>query len=62
MSKEFTSVTFVKVDVDVMHQISSMCGVRAMPTFQFFKDGEKVDEMLGADVGTLKEKVATLSA
>jgi len=61
MSKEYTNVIFVKVDVDNQDKIAQMCGVRAMPTFQFFKGGKKVDELMGADVTTLKSKVAALA-
>ena len=61
LSKEYTNVIFVKVDVDKQDKIAQMCGVRAMPTFQFFKGGQKVDELKGADVATLKSKVAALA-
>ncbi|KAL7538793.1 hypothetical protein ACHAWF_006216 [Thalassiosira exigua] len=61
MSKEFTNVIFVKVDVDAQEKISQMCGIRAMPTFQFYKGGSKVDEMCGANINSLKQKVQTLA-
>ena len=60
MANENPNAIFVKVDVDKMDTISQNAGVRAMPTFQFFKDGEKVDEMMGANVAGLKEKVSAL--
>ena len=61
MSTEYASnAIFVKVDVDAMEKLSQQCGIRAMPTFQFYKNGEKVDEICGADVATLKAKVAAL--
>ncbi len=30
------------------------CGVKAMPTFQFFKNSKKLDELTGADPNKLK--------
>ena len=60
MANENPTVIFVKVDVDTQDKIAGMCGVRAMPTFQFFKGGEKVDELMGANVEGLKQKVAAL--
>ena len=61
MSAEYASnAIFVKVDVDAMEKLAQQCGIRAMPTFQFYKNGEKVDEFSGADIATLKSKVAAL--
>lgn len=58
MSQEFAGMAiFVKVDVDSQDKIAQMCGIRAMPTFQFFKNGKKVDELMGADVRALHSKV-----
>ncbi|KAH6608400.1 thioredoxin domain-containing [Trichoderma cornu-damae] len=42
-------VHFVKFDVDELPELSQQLGIRAMPTFLFFKNGEKVDEMIGAN-------------
>ena len=53
LSQSHTDVEFVKVDVDAADDIAAMCGVQAMPTFQFFKGGKKVDEMKGANVNGL---------
>jgi len=45
---EFENVEFFKVDVDEQPDISQEVGIRAMPTFALFKDGQKVDELVGA--------------
>ncbi|KKZ62712.1 thioredoxin 1 [[Emmonsia] crescens] len=47
-SEAYPNVGFYKVDVDECPDIAQELGVRAMPTFIFFKDGQKVDEVLGA--------------
>jgi len=60
LSDENPHCIFVKVDVDAQGDIAQQCGIRAMPTFQFYKDGKKVAEMTGANVGELTNKVATL--
>ena len=48
---------FLKVDVDELPEITQDAGVSAMPTFQFFQNGKKVDQLKGADPTTLKELV-----
>jgi len=42
-------VYFMKFDVDHLPDLAQELGVRAMPTFLVFKDGEKVDEFVGAN-------------
>ncbi|EGS21832.1 uncharacterized protein CTHT_0037020 [Thermochaetoides thermophila DSM 1495] len=41
-------IYFVKFDVDAVPDLAQELGIRSMPTFIIFKDGEKVDEMVGA--------------
>jgi hypothetical protein len=48
---------FIKIDVDELPQLAQQLGIRAMPTFIFFKDGEKAQELIGADPGTLSKLV-----
>jgi thioredoxin 1 len=57
MADEFPDCEFVKVDVDDAEDIAQACGIQAMPTFQLFKGGNKVDELQGADAAGLKAKV-----
>ena len=48
---------FIKVDVDENNETAEACGIEAMPTFQFFKNGAKVDELVGASEQALKDKI-----
>ncbi|KAK1768027.1 cytoplasmic thioredoxin isoenzyme 2 [Phialemonium atrogriseum] len=65
-SPEFKdTVYFAKFDVDHLPDLSQELGIRAMPTFIIFKDGEKVDEFVGANPGPLQSlvtKYATAAA
>merc|ERR1712050_472571 len=53
-------IQFVKVDVDENEDAARSSGVRAMPTFHFYRDGVKVDEMQGANDKELQIKVQKL--
>ncbi|KAE8313735.1 thioredoxin-like protein [Aspergillus transmontanensis] len=55
---QFSSIKFVKVNVDEQEDISQECAIRAMPTFQVFKDGQKLDTFVGADRNGLHQLVA----
>ncbi len=37
-------------------------GIRAMPTFKFYKDGKEYAELVGANGATLKEKLEALKS
>ncbi|GKY98244.1 thioredoxin domain-containing protein 2 [Mayamaea pseudoterrestris] len=56
MAEENPDVVFAEVDVDEADDVAGQCKVRAMPTFHFYKGGEKIEEMMGAD----KDKLAAL--
>ncbi|KAM4536514.1 thioredoxin b [Odontesthes bonariensis] len=56
---ENKSVIFLKVDVDEAEDVSSFCKINCMPTFHFYKNGEKVDEFSGANLSKLKEILAS---
>merc|ERR1711915_90388 len=51
------SVVFLKVDVDQCEEVALKYKISCMPTFIFFKNGEKVDEISGADMSKIKSKV-----
>jgi len=50
-------VHFIKLDVDEVPDVAQELGIRAMPTFLIFKDGEKVGEIVGANPPALKAAI-----
>jgi thioredoxin 1 len=57
MSQKYTNVVFLKVDVDEAPDVSEKYDIQAMPTFKIFKNGKKVDEMVGASAEKLEDLV-----
>ncbi|XP_072114249.1 thioredoxin b [Mobula birostris] len=55
-----TDVIFCEVDVDDAADIAEHCSISCMPTFHFYKNGEKVFEFSGANQSTLEEKLKEL--
>lgn len=47
-------LVFLKVDVDANPTVAALAGVNAMPTFQVYKDGAKVAELVGASKDKLR--------
>ncbi|KAJ3220247.1 hypothetical protein HDU67_003262 [Dinochytrium kinnereticum] len=61
LADRYPNVNFLKVDVDEQRGIASEHEVRAMPTFQFFISGKKVDEVVGADIVKVERLVGSLA-
>jgi thioredoxin 1 len=51
--EEFSTVSFVKVDVDKAADIARKYSVASMPTFIFLKNGKVIDQFSGASVQKL---------
>jgi thioredoxin 1 len=54
-SEKYKNANYLKVDVDELPEIAQEYGIRAMPTFLIFKNGEQVDELVGANPGKLEQ-------
>ncbi|XP_014785770.1 thioredoxin 1 [Octopus bimaculoides] len=54
MEKDHDTVLFCKVDVDEAPDVAEDQCISAMPTFRFYKGGDKVDEVIGASEEKIK--------
>jgi thioredoxin 1 len=57
LSQQYPNVKFYKVDVDLSIDIAEQEGISAMPTFVFYKNGSRVDTVVGANLSEIKYKL-----
>ncbi|WVY91318.1 hypothetical protein V8G54_036832 [Vigna mungo] len=57
LAKNMPHVIFLKVDVDELSSVAKEWSISAMPTFLFFKEGERVDEVVGGNPSKLRQTV-----
>lgn len=55
LSNKFPKLSFIYADIDECPETTQH--IRYTPTFHFFRDGEKVDEMLGAGEERLHDRL-----
>jgi len=60
LASKYPNALFLKVDVEKCPRTAETLGITAMPTFIFYKNGEKVSMVRGANPTTLEEKVKLL--
>eukprot|EP01004_Peranema_trichophorum_P000633 NODE_10701_length_497_cov_43.224599_g10050_i0.p1 GENE.NODE_10701_length_497_cov_43.224599_g10050_i0~~NODE_10701_length_497_cov_43.224599_g10050_i0.p1 ORF type:complete len:105 (-),score=18.99 NODE_10701_length_497_cov_43.224599_g10050_i0:124-438(-) len=58
LSKENPDVAFYKIDVDELEDLAAKEGIQSMPSFHFYKGGNKVDNTTGANKENLAAMVA----
>ncbi|XP_015265074.1 PREDICTED: thioredoxin [Gekko japonicus] len=57
LSEKYPGVIFIEIDVDDAQDVAAHCDVKCMPTFQFYKNNEKVHEFSGANKEKLEETI-----
>lgn len=61
LAKKHTHTTFVKLEAEAVPEVSEKYEIASVPTFLFFKGGEKVDRLDGAHAPELTKKVERLA-
>jgi len=54
-SNLYTNVSFYRVNVDEVEDVSAEVGITGMPTFKFYKNGSEIHEIIGANVKALED-------
>ena len=60
LSHKYPHCNFYQVDVDDNPDISTLCNINCMPTFQYYHKGLLVDESSGADINIITQKIDTI--
>ncbi|KAJ5153243.1 uncharacterized protein N7482_009721 [Penicillium canariense] len=61
-SNQYPQAKFYKVDVDEVPEVAQELGIRAMPTIMFFKGGEKINDVVGANPPAIENGIKLLVA
>ncbi|KAM3872905.1 glutaredoxin 3 [Diretmus argenteus] len=61
LAKEHAHTTFIKLEAEAVPEVSEKYDISSVPTFLFFKAGEKVDRLDGAHAPELTAKVQRLA-
>ncbi|KAH8820170.1 thioredoxin TrxA [Xylogone sp. PMI_703] len=57
LSNTYPHAKFLKFDIDEMPEVAQELGIRAVPTFTFFKEGEKIGQVIGANPNAIEETI-----
>jgi len=57
ISNRYPTVDFLKVDVDDQPELAAANSITAMPTFLFFNNGQRVDEVKGANAAKIEQTI-----
>ena len=62
-SLKYPQAKFYQIDVDQLAETAAEVGIRAMPTFLLYKDGQRLDQdVVGANPAALEKAVQGLVA
>ena len=62
LATQHSRVVFLKVDIDKANDVAASWNISSVPTFCFIRDGKEVDKVVGADKGSLEQKIAQHSS
>jgi len=57
LSEYYRNINCYKLDVNDVAEVADYLKISSLPTFQFYKNGKKVDELKGADEKLLEDYI-----
>ena len=57
LERQYSNVVFLKIDVDNAKDIATKENISSMPTFKFYKNGQKIHEFSGASIQLLIQTI-----
>ncbi|KAI9675951.1 MAG: Cytoplasmic thioredoxin isoenzyme 2 [Trizodia sp. TS-e1964] len=57
LANNFSELRFYKLDIDAVPDVAQELGIRAMPTFIYFKGGKKLTQVVGADPSAIEAAI-----
>lgn len=60
LASKHPKATFLKINVEKLEDVAHEYRVTAMPTFLFFKNGLKIEQVFGTNLNKLQQKVEAL--
>ena len=57
LASKYPNVKFYKVDVDRASDVATQENINAMPTIVFYKNGQRIDTVVGANLSLIKFKL-----
>lgn len=57
LSAKYSDVVFIHVDVDELNTLPDVADVSGVPTFKYFKSGNKIVSFSGANAAKIEETI-----
>lgn len=59
LAEEFTESTFLSIDVDISRDVAKEQEISSVPTFIFYRDGQRLESLRGASPQKLRQTIET---
>lgn len=57
LAEQHIDVKFYKVNVENNEEVAEKVGITAMPTINFYRRGQRIDQVVGADINKISQTI-----